>query len=68
MFVGLPCAFIKVTQSTIHKCITWLKKFIKDKQTWEKACIEFGLWLRKLNKVGYFSLFSRNILFGFMIF
>jgi hypothetical protein len=43
--IGLPFAFIKA----IQKCITWLKKFNKGKQAWEKTCIEFGLRPKKFN-------------------
>ncbi len=41
--VDLSFASIKVVQSTILKHIIWTKKSNKGKQSWEKACIEFGL-------------------------
>jgi len=29
---GLNYVFIKYVQANVHKCITWLKKFNKDRQ------------------------------------
>ncbi len=40
---------IKVAQVDVHKCITWLKKFNKGKQAWEKAYVDYGLSPYKLN-------------------
>jgi hypothetical protein len=49
MSISLCYAFIKVVQGAIKKCITWPKKLGKGKQTWDKACIEYGLKPIKLN-------------------
>jgi uncharacterized protein YbdZ (MbtH family) len=40
---------MKVVQNAIQKYIIWPKKFNKDKYTWDKTCIDFGLWPKKLN-------------------
>jgi hypothetical protein len=41
MTYSLNYAFIKSTQVSIKKCITWSKKSNKGKQAWDKACIDF---------------------------
>jgi hypothetical protein len=51
--------FIKTIQFVIQKCITWLKKSGKGKQTWEKTCIESRLRPRKLN-----TLMKTRYIFG----
>jgi hypothetical protein len=33
----------------LWKCIIWPKKFRKGKHEWNKACIEIGIWRKKLN-------------------
>jgi hypothetical protein len=61
---GLPFAFIKAIQFVIKKCISWLNKSAKGKQTWEKTCIEFRLRPKKFNtftKTRY--IFSHFLLF-----
>ncbi len=40
---------IKNAQSNIQKCITWLKKFGKGKQEWNKECMDARIDPRKLN-------------------
>jgi hypothetical protein len=36
------------SQAALQKTITWTKKSRKRRQEWEKACMDSGLWLRKL--------------------
>jgi hypothetical protein len=40
---------MKFVQSAIQKYITWPQKFGKDKQTWDKTCIDSGLRPKKFN-------------------
>jgi len=40
---------IKSTQSSLQKCITWLKKFGKGRHEWNKTCLEIGIRPKKLN-------------------
>jgi hypothetical protein len=35
--------FAKVAQKDLYKCITWVKKSMKGKQKWNKACFNYGL-------------------------
>ncbi len=49
MAYSLNYTFIKSTQVSISKCITWSKKSTKSKQAWDKACIDFKLNSKKLN-------------------
>jgi hypothetical protein len=39
----------KSTQTYLQKCITWLKKFGKGRQEWNKACVETSIHPKKLN-------------------
>ncbi len=64
----LKCVSIKSTQTNFLKCSTWKTNFGEGQHEWNKACIEFGLRLRKLNtpmktKLVLFS----NIIFLFLI-
>jgi len=45
----LKYVFIKSTQVDLQKCIIWLLKSGKARQEWNKACVETGICLRKLN-------------------
>jgi hypothetical protein len=49
MAYSLNYTFIKSTQISIKKCITWSKKSNNGKQVWDKACIDFRLNPKKLN-------------------
>jgi hypothetical protein len=40
---------IKVVQSNVQKCITWPKKSRKGRQKWNKTCMDFEIFPRKLN-------------------
>jgi hypothetical protein len=46
---SLKYVLIKFVQFNIQKYITWPKHFRKGNQECMKACIEFGIWPRKLN-------------------
>jgi hypothetical protein len=39
---------VKAIQGSVEKMLTWTKKLGKGRQKWEKACVESGLWPRKL--------------------
>lgn len=49
MFPSLNYTFMKVIQSAVQTYITWPKNFGKDKQTWDKTCIDFGMRPKNLN-------------------
>ncbi len=36
------------SQAALHKTIAWTKKSRKRRQEWERACMDSGLWPRKL--------------------
>jgi hypothetical protein len=38
-------------QGSSHKTITWTKKLKNERQEWEKACVEKGLWFQKLKTI-----------------
>jgi hypothetical protein len=72
--IDLLFALIKVAQTFIQKCITQTKKSNKGKQAWDKVCIEYGLWPRKINmpmktrQVFYLcSFFKTNLIPSFLI-
>ncbi len=39
---------VKATQGSVQEMFTWTKSLGKGRQKWEKACVENGLWLHKL--------------------
>ncbi len=60
-------ASIKTTQANVQKCITWLKKSDKGKQTWETVCVDSSLNPRKLNtfmKMRYMKFFHPFVFFS----
>ncbi len=55
----------------VHKCITWLKKFSKGRQAWEKAYVDSGLSPYKLNtfvKTRYVEIFHPFVFFHMLDF
>ncbi len=46
---SLKYAFIKFAKENLEKCITKPNKSRKDKQKWNRACIDLSLCPRKLN-------------------
>ncbi len=64
--INILFAPIKVAQTSIPKCILQTKKSNKGKQAWDKVCIEYGLWPRKINMlVKTRQVFSLCFLFYF---
>ncbi len=46
--MGLKQVSVKDAQTCLQNIITWIKKFEKGRQKWEKAYVEIGLLLCKL--------------------
>jgi hypothetical protein len=42
--VGLTLVNVKVSQVRLHETITWTKKLKNERQEWERACMDMGLW------------------------
>jgi len=49
VYKNLKFVSIKFAKSYLQKCITWLKRFRKGRQEWNKACSNLNLLQRKLN-------------------
>jgi len=39
---------VKDSQTALQKTITWTKNLRKGRHEWERACMDSGLWPRKL--------------------
>ncbi len=48
VFKNFKYVSIKFAEFDLQKCITW-PIFFKNRQEWNKGCIDFGICLKKLN-------------------
>jgi hypothetical protein len=61
--VGFWEVNLKATHSTLHKTITWIKKFGKGHNEWQKACIDAGISHQKMKTLVKTKFANKVIIF-----